>query len=71
MDIMYFEGVACANYQYLWHKFYANSHCSTIVKNVRQIGLFLQNKANFQKSQMNVKLNVSRDYEKNIALDIW
>jgi hypothetical protein len=36
----------------------------TSVENVRQIDLFLQNKANFQKSQMDVKLNISRDYEK-------
>jgi len=26
--------------------------------------LFLQNKANFQKSQMDIKLNISGDYEK-------
>jgi hypothetical protein len=32
---------------------------------------FLQNKANFQKSQVNVKLNISRDYEKKIEMDIW
>jgi len=33
--------------------------------------IFMQNKANFQKSQMDIKLNISKDYEKNIALDIW
>jgi len=33
--------------------------------------IFMQNKANFQKSQMNVKLNISKDYEKKIEQDIW
>jgi len=37
---------------------------STSVENVLQIGLFLQNKANFRKSQMDVTLNITRDYEK-------
>jgi len=45
--------------------------CSTIVESIRQINLFLQNKANFRKSQMDVKLIITRDYEKYIALDIW
>jgi len=44
---------------------------STIVENVRQINLFLQNKANFRKSQMNISLIITRDYEKNIEQDIW
>ncbi len=33
--------------------------------------IFMQNKANFRKSQMDVILNISRDYEKNIEQDIW
>jgi len=33
--------------------------------------IFMQNKANFRKSKMNVNLITTRDYEKNIALDIW
>ncbi|MFQ6036008.1 MAG: hypothetical protein ACE5NM_09215, partial [Sedimentisphaerales bacterium] len=37
---------------------------STIVENPLQIGLFMQNKANFRKSQMDVKLIKTRDYEK-------
>ena len=40
--------------------------CSTIVENVLQIDLFLQNKANFQKSQMDVSFNMTRDYEKKL-----
>jgi hypothetical protein len=66
MDIMYFEGLACANCQYLWHKFYANPHYSTFVESIRQISLFMQNKANFRKSQMDIKLIITRDYEKNL-----
>jgi len=31
----------------------------------------MQNKANFQKSQIDVKTNITRDYEKKIELDIW
>jgi len=31
----------------------------------------MQNKANFQKSQMDVKLNILRYYEKKIEQDIW
>jgi len=63
--------LVCLYCQYLWHKFYAIPKCSTIVESILQIDLFLQNKANFQKSQMDVKLNISRDYETNIELDIW
>jgi hypothetical protein len=45
---------------------------STIVKNVRQIDFFMQNKANpstplrtsFRKSQMDIKLIKTREYEK-------
>jgi len=33
--------------------------------------IFLQNKANFRKSQMDVKLITTRDYEKIIEQDIW
>jgi len=33
--------------------------------------IFMQNKANFQKSQMDVKLNILRYYEKKIEQDIW
>jgi len=33
--------------------------------------IFLQNKANFRKSQMDVNLTITKDYEKYIALDIW
>jgi len=44
---------------------------STKVKNVRQIDLFLQNKANFRKSQMDIKLNMTSDYEEKIELDTW
>jgi len=36
---------------------------STSVENPLQIGSFMQNKPNFRKSQMDVKLNISRDYE--------
>jgi len=32
---------------------------------------FMQNKANFRKSQMDISLIITRDYEKNIALDTW
>jgi hypothetical protein len=28
--------------------------------------IFMQNKANFRKSQMNIKLNMTRDYEKKL-----
>jgi len=45
--------------------FYKCQECST------NRPCFMQNKANFQKSQMDVKLIITRDYEKNIALDIW
>jgi hypothetical protein len=38
--------------------------CSTIVENPLQIGQNMQNKANFKKSQMDVRLNISRNYEK-------
>jgi len=31
----------------------------------------MQNKANLRKSQMDVKLNMSSDYEEKIELDIW
>jgi hypothetical protein len=31
----------------------------------------MQNKANFRKSQVNIKLNITRDYEKKIEQDIW
>ena len=61
----------CVYCQCLRHKFYANPHYSTTVESIRQIGLFLQNKANFQKSQVNVTLIITRDYERNIALDTW
>jgi hypothetical protein len=64
MDIMYFKRLACANYQYLWHKFYANPHFSTFVENFLQINLFLQNKANFRKSQMDVTLIITSNYKK-------
>ena len=45
---------------------------STIVKNVRQIPVpsttlgtsFMQNKANFQKSQMDINLIITRNYDK-------
>jgi hypothetical protein len=33
--------------------------------------IFMQNKANLGKSQMNVRLNISRDYEKKNEQDIW
>jgi len=45
--------------------------CSTIVENPLQNGLFLQNKANFRKSQMDINLIITRNYEKNNALDTW
>jgi len=38
----------------------------SIVENVLQIGLFLQNKANFRKSQMDIKLDILSDYEKKL-----
>jgi len=38
---------------------------STIVENIRQIGLFMQNKANFRKSQMDITLIITSVYEKN------
>jgi hypothetical protein len=31
----------------------------------------MQNKANFRKSQMDVYLIITRDYEKKIEQDIW
>jgi len=31
----------------------------------------MQNKANFQKSQMDVNLIITRDYEKKIEQDTW
>ena len=31
----------------------------------------MQNKANFQKSQMDAKLIITRDYEKKIEQDTW
>jgi hypothetical protein len=37
---------------------------STVVENSLQIGLFMQNKANLKNSQMDIRLNISRDYEK-------
>jgi hypothetical protein len=37
--------------------------CSTIVENPLQIGLFMQNKANFRKSQMNVSIFSKMAYE--------
>jgi len=37
---------------------------STTVKSSLQIRLFMQNKANFKKSQMNVNKVLTRDYEK-------
>jgi hypothetical protein len=40
--------------------------CSTIVESPLQIDLFLQNKANFRKSQMNIKLIMTRNYEKKL-----
>jgi hypothetical protein len=61
----------CIFFQYLRLKFYANPHYSTTVESIRQIGLFLQNKANFPKSQVNVTLIITRNYERNIALDTW
>ncbi len=36
---------------------------STSVENPLQINLFMQNKPNFQKSQMNVSSVITRDYE--------
>jgi len=33
--------------------------------------IIMQNKANLRKSQMDVKLNMSSDYEEKIELDIW
>jgi len=43
----------------------ASFTCSTIVENPLQNGpIFMQNKANFRKSQMDVKLSISMDYEK-------
>ncbi|GAG29683.1 unnamed protein product [marine sediment metagenome] len=37
--------------------------CSTIVENPLQIGSFMQNKPNFQKSQMNVSIFTQKAYE--------
>ena len=37
---------------------------STSVENALQISSFMQNKPNFQKSQMNVKLTLTKDYRK-------
>jgi len=45
----------------LYCQYYAKSHCSTIVESIRQIGLFLQNKANFRKAQMNVNSLMIKD----------
>ncbi len=39
--------------------------CSTSVENIRQIGVFLQNKANFRNGQMNINSFITKDYEKN------
>jgi len=33
--------------------------------------IFMQNKANFRKIQMDVNLIITREYEKNIILDTW
>ena len=46
--------------------FLADPTCSTIVDNPLQIGLFLQNKPNFPKAQMNLTSLITVDYE-NIA----
>jgi hypothetical protein len=40
----------------------------TTVVSALQINLFMQNKANFRKSQMNVNKELTRDYER---LDTW
>ncbi len=40
-----------------------NTLCSTTVESSLQIGPFMQNEANFQKSQLNVNLYNTRDYE--------
>jgi len=40
----------------------------TLVKMSLQINLFMQNKANFRKSQMNVNKVLTKDYEK---MDTW
>ncbi|MHC4173187.1 MAG: hypothetical protein ACYTBX_17345 [Planctomycetota bacterium] len=37
--------------------------CSTIVEDSLQISSFMQNKANFRKSQVNVNLYITRNYE--------
>jgi hypothetical protein len=47
-----------------WCKVSHPTVCSTIVEDPLQIGQNMQNKANFQKSQMDVRLNISRIYEK-------
>jgi len=44
-----------------WQKI--NPTCSTIVEDPLQIGPFMQNKANFQKSQMNVTSFITKHYE--------
>ena len=41
---------------------------STIVKNVRQIGLFMQNKANLYMAKINVSSFVTSEYSKSTIL---
>ena len=36
---------------------------SIIVENILQIGLFMQNKANFRRAEMNVSCYLEKDYE--------
>ena len=45
------------------HLLLADPTCSTIVENPLQIGLFMQNKPNFQKAKMNVSFLITRDYD--------
>jgi hypothetical protein len=44
--------------------YFASLGISTTVENPLQIHLFMQNKANFRKSQMNVNKVLTKDYEK-------
>ena len=48
--------------------YFAGLGLSTTVEDSLQINLFMQNKANFRKSQMNVNKVLTKDYEQ---MDTW
>ncbi|OHB60278.1 MAG: hypothetical protein A2167_02315 [Planctomycetes bacterium RBG_13_46_10] len=69
MNIIYLKCFSCANYQNCAntsvdsarYRRIRDEHCSTIVENVLQIGLFLQNKANFCTAKINISSFVTSE----------